>query len=83
MNVRSVVLNGGFTDRCILNAAFDAANRTYRVVVPRDLVRGTDDELEQAALAMISLHLGLVVDFADLLSEWRAVSPAGMAAPAR
>jgi hypothetical protein len=36
----------------------------------RDLVRGTDDNLEAAALAMVSLHLGLVVDSADLLHEW-------------
>ncbi len=84
MGVRSVVLNGGFTDCCILNAAFDAANRTYRVVVPSDLVRGTDDYLEHAALAMISLHLGLVVHSADLLAEWHAaVIPEGTASKAR
>ena len=71
MNVRSVVLDGGFTDCCILNSAFDAANRTYRVVVPRDLVRGTDEYLENAGLAMISLHLGLVTEASDLLAEWR------------
>jgi nicotinamidase-related amidase len=77
MGVRSVVLDGGFTDCCILNTAFDAANRTYRVVVPRDLVRGTDAYLEDAALAMISLHLGLVTDSAALLAEWsRALAPA-------
>ena len=70
MDVRSVILNGGFADCCILNTAFDAANRTYRVVVLRDLVRGTDEHLENAALAMISLHLGLVTDSAALLQEW-------------
>jgi nicotinamidase-related amidase len=71
MDVKTIVLDGGFTDCCILNTAFDAANRTYRVVVPRDLVRGTDEYLEGAGLAMISLHLGLVTESADLLSEWR------------
>jgi nicotinamidase-related amidase len=70
LGVRGVVLDGGFTDCCILNTAFDAANRTYRVVVPRDLVRGTDEYLENAALAMISLHLGLVTESTDLLEEW-------------
>ena len=75
MGVRCVVLDGGFTDCCVLNTAFDAANRTYRVVVPRDLVRGTDDTLEQAALAMISLHLGLVTESSHLLAAWRAGSP--------
>ncbi|MDB5406161.1 MAG: isochorismatase family protein [Rhodospirillales bacterium] len=70
LKVETVVLNGGFTDCCVLNAAFDASNRNYHVVVARDLVRGTDDALEGAALAMVSLHLGLVVDSAALLAEW-------------
>jgi nicotinamidase-related amidase len=72
LEVRTVVLNGGFTDCCVLNAAFDASNRDYRVVVLRDLVRGTNEEMEDAALKMISLHLGLVMDSTDLLAEWRS-----------
>lgn len=71
MRIEALVLNGGFTDCCILNTAFDASNRNYRVMVARDLVRGTDRHLEDAALAMVSLHLGLVVESADLLAEWR------------
>jgi nicotinamidase-related amidase len=71
MDVRTVVLNGGFTDCCVLNAAFDASNHNYHVVVLRDLVRGTNDEMEDAALKMVSLHLGLVMDSADLLNAWR------------
>ena len=69
--VTTVVLNGGFTDCCVLNTAFDANNHNYRVIVLRDLVRGTDAHLESAALSMISLHLGLVLDSQDLLAEWR------------
>jgi nicotinamidase-related amidase len=76
MRVDTVVLNGGFTDCCVLNTAFDASNHNYRVIVARDLVRGTDDSLEAAALAMISLHVGLVVDSADLLAEWKRRAPA-------
>lgn len=77
LRAETVVLDGGFTDCCVLNAAFDASNRNYRVIVAQDLVRGTDDTLEDAALAMVSLHLGLVVDSADLLAEWerRKVAP--------
>jgi nicotinamidase-related amidase len=70
MRIRTVVLNGGMTDCCVLNAAFDAANRDFRVVVLRDLVRGTNEEMEDAALRMVSLHLGLVMDAEDLLCEW-------------
>lgn len=69
--IDTVVLNGGFTDCCVLNTAFDANNHNYRVIVLRDLVRGTDDTLEAAALAMVSLHLGLVTESAQLLAQWR------------
>jgi biuret amidohydrolase len=71
MRIETVVLDGGFTDCCVLNTAFDASNHNYRVVVAQDLVRGTDDSLEAAALAMVSLHIGLVVDSADLVAEWK------------
>ena len=81
LRVRTVVLNGGFTDCCVLNAAFDASNHDYRVVVLRDLVRGTNAEMEDAALKMVSLHLGLVMDSVDLLAEWQAQdAPAVVAA---
>lgn len=69
--IETVVFDGGFTDCCVLNSAFDAANRNYRVVVLRDLVRGTDPQLEAAALSMVSLHLGLVMDSAELLRLWQ------------
>ena len=80
MNVRVVALNGGFTDCCVLNAAFDASNLSYRVVVLRDLVRGTNEEMEEAALKMVSLHLGLVMDSADLLAAWSDRSTRAQAA---
>jgi nicotinamidase-related amidase len=69
--IETVVLNGGFTDCCVLNTAFDANNHNYRVIVLRDLVRGTDPHLEGAALSMVSLHLGLVLDSAEMLRQWR------------
>lgn len=71
MHVSTVVFNGGMTDCCIINAAFDAANRDFRVVVPRDLVAGTSDELEDAALKMISIHLGVVIDSQELTNAWQ------------
>lgn len=71
MGVRIVLLNGGMTDCCVLNAAFDASNMSYRVVVLRDLVRGTNNDMEDAALKIVSLHLGLVMDSSDLIDAWR------------
>lgn len=72
MGVRAVVFNGGFTDCCVLNAAFDASNLDYRVVVARDLVRGTNAEMEDAALKMMSLHMALVMESEDILRAWDA-----------
>ena len=70
MGVKRLFINGGMTDCCILNACFDAANRNYRVVVARDLVRGSNPELEEAALDIVSLHLGLVADSAEIVKTW-------------
>ena len=56
MRRRTVAITGGFTDRLALNAAFDAANRDYRVLVCKDLVRGFSPEMEDAALRIVSLH---------------------------
>ncbi|WP_136661335.1 isochorismatase family cysteine hydrolase [Nitratireductor sp. XY-223] len=72
MGTKVVVLNGGMTDCCILNAAFDASNYGYRVIVAGDLVRGTDQNLEAAGLSIVSLHLGLVMDADDIMAMWSA-----------
>lgn len=71
LDKRAIVLDGGFTDCCVLNAAFEGSNLGYRVTVVRDLVRGTNEEMEDAALKMVSLHCGLVADANDLLVEWQ------------
>ena len=70
LGIRRVVLTGCMTDCCVLNTAFDAANRDFRVVVPQDLTRGSE-HLEDPALRMISLHLGLVVDSDALIDAWK------------
>ena len=71
LGIRRVVLTGCMTDCCVINTAFDAANRDFRVVVPQDLTRGSE-HLEIPTLQMISLHLGVVVDSAELLDYWKA-----------
>jgi nicotinamidase-related amidase len=72
LNVSNLVLTGTYTDACVLSTAFDAANRDFRVIVPRDIVAGYSEEAEHAALMIISLHLGLVVDSPALVTEWFA-----------
>ncbi|MWD27978.1 isochorismatase family protein [Aquicoccus sp. SCR17] len=70
MGVKRVVLNGGMTDCCVLNGAFDASNLGYRVCVAADLTAGTDEAMEQAALRMVSLHTGVVMRAEEILRVW-------------
>jgi nicotinamidase-related amidase len=72
LGVHNIVITGTYTDACDLSTAFDAANRDYRVTIPRDVVAGYSEEFEHYALAIVSLHLGLVVDSPALLREWYA-----------
>jgi hypothetical protein len=51
------------------------------VVVCQDLVRGFSPEMEDAALRIVSLHLGLVVDSPDLLAAWDRERAAASVAP--
>jgi biuret amidohydrolase len=79
LDIHNLVITGTMTDACDLSTAFDAANRDFRVVIPRDVVAGSSEEAEHAALLCVSLHLGLVVDAPALLAEWFARK--GKAAP--
>lgn len=79
LDVRNLVITGTLTDCCVLNTAFDAANRDFRVTVPRDVAAGLSEEMEDAGLRIIATHLGLVVDAPALLREWYA--RAGRGAP--
>lgn len=74
-NIRknTIVITGIMTDCCVLSTSFDGSNRGFNVLVPRDLTRGFNPEMEAAALNIISLHLGLVVDSRELLAEWKNV----------
>jgi biuret amidohydrolase len=83
MGVKRLVLNGCMTDCCILNSAFDGSNLGYRVTVAQDLVRGTNAEMEDAALKIVSLHIGLVVESRDLVEEWRRQAATGKATVSR
>jgi biuret amidohydrolase len=53
------------------------------VTVAQDLVRGTNPEMEDAALKMISLHIGLVAESRDLVVHWQKQIDAGNAPVAR
>ena len=80
LDARVLVIDGAMTDCCVLNAAFEGSNLGYRIIVLQDLVRGTNEEMDGAALKMVSLHLGIVMDSADLLAVWRGTEPSRAAA---
>ncbi|WP_254597714.1 cysteine hydrolase family protein [Burkholderia lata] len=71
MGIRNIVFTGINTDCCILNSCFEAANLGYRVIVPNDVTRGTNEELEFASLAIISLFLGVVTDTKEIVTAWK------------
>lgn len=67
----TLVVTGLMTDCCVLNTCFDGSNRGFKMIVPRELTRGFNEEMETAALKIISLHLGLVVGMKDLIGKWQ------------
>src|SRR5437763_1580382 len=72
LDLKNPVITGTLTECCDLSTAFYAANRDFRVIIPRHVVGGSSAAAEDAALLIISLHLGLVVDSPALLAEWYA-----------
>ena len=74
MKKQTVIVTGLMTDCCVLNTCFDASNRGFKVIVPKDLTRGFSPELEDAAYKIISLHLGLVVESEDLIAKWETIA---------
>src|SRR5438105_13768739 len=72
MSRGTITRKSRFAASCDLSTAFDAANRDFRVIVPRDIVAGYSEEAEHGALMIVSLHLGLVVDGPALAREWLA-----------
>ena len=71
MRKNTIVITGLMTDCCVLNTSFDGSNMGFKVLVPRDLTRGFNPEMEEAALKIVSLHLGLVVESGSLITKWR------------
>ena len=72
LDVHNVVLTGTLTDCCVINSAFDAANRDFRVIVPPDITAGLSEEAEHQALSIMAMHVALVIDSPEVVREWAA-----------
>jgi len=70
LDVDNIVISGTMTDACDLSTAFAAADMDFRVTMPRDVVAGYSEESENAALMLVSLHIGIVTDAPAILREW-------------
>jgi biuret amidohydrolase len=80
MRRTTVVIDGIFIDACDLSTGFDAANLDYHVLVPRNVVRGSSEEMERAAFDIFSSYIGLVVESDELVAEWTARGAASVGA---
>jgi nicotinamidase-related amidase len=71
--VQRVILTGQVTEQCILYSALDAYLRGYEVVVPPDAVAHIDEDLAEAALAMMERNMhAKLVPAADVFSYSRS-----------
>jgi nicotinamidase-related amidase len=69
----TVILAGINTTSCVLNAAFEATNRDYRVVIARDAVDSMDGpEMHEFALRLMAATCGWPLGNAEILAALSA-----------
>ena len=70
--VRSLIVTGVTTERCVLATITGAIARDYYVVVPGDCVAAPDSRMHAAALLVISGNLCRegMVDSAEIIKAW-------------
>jgi nicotinamidase-related amidase len=68
--ITTIVLVGVSLNVAILNVTFDAVNRAYDVVIPRDAVSGTPPEYGDAVLAHTLGYIATLVSTDDVLATW-------------
>jgi ureidoacrylate peracid hydrolase len=70
--IRTVVLAGVATNVCVESTARHAFMLDYSVVVPSDLVAGTDDEAKKMSLANLGRYFGEVVTSDQIVAAWES-----------
>jgi len=69
LEVKTLVICGVNTNNCVLCSCFEAFNRDYRVIVPRDVCASMNGpDYHQAALKLIEAALGWVVDSDEIIA---------------
>jgi nicotinamidase-related amidase len=73
--IRTIVLVGVSVNVAILNVAFDAVNRAYEVVIPRDAVTGTPLDYVDQVFANTLSYIATITDTDSLVAAWTSDSP--------
>jgi nicotinamidase-related amidase len=70
--VTTIVLAGVSANIAIPNTTFDAVNRSYQVVIPRDAISGTPPEYTDQLLQHTLGYIATLTTTADLVTAWKA-----------
>jgi len=68
--ITTLVVTGVYTNVCVGMTACDGSMRNYYVVIPKDLVVGTDESLHESALLNIERFFGTVTSSEKLMRIW-------------
>jgi nicotinamidase-related amidase len=68
--VKTIVLAGVSVNIAIPNTTFDAVNRSYQVVIPRDAISGTPPEYTDQVLQHTLSYIATITTTADLVDVW-------------
>ena len=69
--VQTIVLVGVSANVAIPNTTFDAVNRSYQVVIPRDAIAGTPVEYTDQLLQHTLGYIATITTTDDVLSAWQ------------
>ncbi len=69
-HIRTIVLIGVSVNVAILNVTFDAVNRAYEVVIPRDAVTGTPLDYVDQVFANTLGYVATVTDTDAVVAAW-------------
>jgi nicotinamidase-related amidase len=70
--VTTIVLAGVSANVAIPNTAFDAVNRSYQVVIPRDAIAGIPAEYTEQVLQHTLGYIATITTTADLETAWKS-----------
>jgi len=70
--VQTIVLAGVSANVAIPNTTFDAVNRSYQVVIPRDAIAGTPVEYTEQVLKHTLGYIATITTTADLVNAWES-----------